>query len=111
MSSILRTPMNRLCHATRAFVGQQCGVTAIEYALLASLIALTMTAGLALTGTRLDSVFSSIAQTVSDPSGSAGAGTGANGGNGKGNGSGNGNSGGNGNGGPGTGIGGGNGGG
>ena len=80
----------------------------LQVSRMASLIAMAVTFGAALTGVNLGNLFSSVGDTVSDPSTNAGKGFGA-GGNGKGNGSGNGNSGGNGNGGPGSGVGGGNG--
>jgi Flp pilus assembly pilin Flp len=102
--------MGSLLLALRTFVRRECGVTAIEYALLASLIAVSMTVGIALAGANLDALFNSVAATVADPAASAAAGGNGKGGNGNGNGSGNGNAGGKGNGGPGSGVGGGNGG-
>ena len=64
--------MINLLREFRSFVRRDCGVTAIEYALLASLLAMAITVGAALTGTNLGNLFSSLGDTVSDPVASAG---------------------------------------
>lgn len=56
------------------FLKNESGATAIEYGLIAALIAVAIMAGAGALGTSLDSKFSSIATTVSGAGGAADAG-------------------------------------
>ena len=53
--------MNKLILATRQFLQDEDGVTAIEYGLIAALIAVAIIASVGLVGTNLDKVFDQIA--------------------------------------------------
>ena len=53
-------PMNRV----QNFLGDESGVTAIEYALIASLIAVFIVAALQVVGTNLSTVFNEIGATL-----------------------------------------------
>lgn len=48
----------------RNFLGDESGVTAIEYALIASLIAVFIVVALQLVGTNLSTVFTEVASTL-----------------------------------------------
>ncbi len=64
----------------RRFLGDESGATAIEYGLIAGLIAVVLIGALTLTGTSLQGVFNSVAgqlQTVAGGGGSGGGGTGS----------------------------------
>lgn len=50
--------------ATRQFIESQAGVTAIEYGLIAALIAVAIITAVTLVGTNLTSVFTNIAGKV-----------------------------------------------
>ncbi len=52
--------MNKLVMSARNFLRQEDGVTAIEYGLLAALIAVAITVGAALVGTNLNALFNAI---------------------------------------------------
>ncbi|MEZ5645214.1 MAG: Flp family type IVb pilin [Burkholderiaceae bacterium] len=58
--------MEKLVNATRHFLRDEEGVTAIEYGLIAALIAVVIIAAVQLTGTNLDLVFDRVAQELSD---------------------------------------------
>ena len=60
--------MERALNATRRFLRDEEGVTAIEYGLIAALIAVVIIAGLAAVGTNLDTLFDNIATCLSAPS-------------------------------------------
>ncbi len=53
--------MEKLVLATRRFLRDEEGVTAIEYGLIAALIAVVIIAAVQLIGTRLDAAFDKIA--------------------------------------------------
>jgi pilus assembly protein Flp/PilA len=48
----------------RAFIGDESGATAIEYGLIAALIAVAIIAGATTTGTSLSAVFNSVAAAI-----------------------------------------------
>lgn len=54
----------------RTFFSDEDGVTAIEYGLLASLIAVMVIAGATLIGTQLDATFLGIGAEINPPAGS-----------------------------------------
>jgi pilus assembly protein Flp/PilA len=56
--------MTRLRTFFSSFINNQSGVTAIEYALIAALIAVAAIAAFTLVGTNLSTVFSTIASQV-----------------------------------------------
>ena len=56
--------MNKLVMIARNFVREEDGVTAIEYGLLAALIAVAITVGAALLGTNLNALFTAIANCL-----------------------------------------------
>ena len=56
--------MNKLVMIARNFVREEDGVTAIEYGLLAALIAVAITVGANLLGTNLNLLFSAIAKCL-----------------------------------------------
>jgi pilus assembly protein Flp/PilA len=56
-----RNTMNKLIQSAKQFMSSEEGVTAIEYGLLASLIALGIIVGATALGAKLDSMFSFIA--------------------------------------------------
>ena len=56
--------MTRLRTFFSSFIDNQLGVTAIEYALIAALIAVAAIAAFTLVGTNLSTVFSTIANQV-----------------------------------------------
>lgn len=51
----------------RNFIADESGATAIEYGLLASLIAVVIIAGASLLGTNINTMFSDIATCISAP--------------------------------------------
>lgn len=53
--------MEKFVLATRRFMGDEEGVTAIEYGLIAALIAVAIIAGAGLVGTNLNTLFTDIA--------------------------------------------------
>ena len=52
--------MQKLIDNTKHFILEEDGVTAIEYGLIAALIALLIIAGATLVGTRLSTIFNTI---------------------------------------------------
>jgi pilus assembly protein Flp/PilA len=46
------------------FIGDQKGVTALEYALIAALVAVVIIGGVSLLGTNVSKVFSTVANTI-----------------------------------------------
>ena len=56
--------MKKLAQATKKFWKDESGVTAIEYGLIASLLAVAIAAGVGLVGTNLDSMFRGIAGQI-----------------------------------------------
>ena len=59
--------MNKLAMIARNFVREEDGVTAIEYGLLAALIAVAITVGANLLGQRLNNLFTAIAGCIASP--------------------------------------------
>jgi pilus assembly protein Flp/PilA len=57
--------MNKLATMTRKFLREEDGVTAIEYGLLAALIAVAITVGANLVGDNLNILFSAIGACLS----------------------------------------------
>jgi len=53
------------------FLADESGATAIEYGLLASLIAVVIIAGATLLGSNINQVFNKIAGCIADPAGTA----------------------------------------
>lgn len=51
----------------KQFINDESGATAIEYGLLASLIAVVIIAGASLLGTNINTLFSDIASCISSP--------------------------------------------
>ena len=60
--------MEKFVLATRRFMRDEEGVTAIEYGLIAALIAVVIIAGAGLVGTNLNTLFNDIAGCLSNPS-------------------------------------------
>ena len=60
--------MNKLVLATRRFLRDEEGVTAIEYGLIAALIAVAIIAGVSLVGEGLNATFTNIARCLTTPS-------------------------------------------
>ena len=48
----------------RSLIGHEAGVTALEYALIAALVAVVIIGGVALLGTNVSTVFSTVATTI-----------------------------------------------
>jgi len=48
----------------RKFINDRRGVTALEYALIAALVAVVIIGGVALLGTNVSKVFSTVAKTI-----------------------------------------------
>lgn len=67
--------MNSFYVAAKRFWNDEGGVTAIEYGLIAALIAVVLIAGAALTGTNLNTLFNKIATCLSSPSATCFSGT------------------------------------
>ena len=59
--------MNKLMMVACNFAREEDGVTAIEYGLLAALIAVAITVGANLLGQRLNNLFTAIADCLSTP--------------------------------------------
>lgn len=59
--------MKKLYLATRKFLREEEGVTAIEYALIAALIAVAIIVTVSAVGTQLNTVFQRIANCLSNP--------------------------------------------
>lgn len=59
--------MTNLRHAVKTFCNDEEGATAIEYGLLASLIAVVIIVGAGLLGTNLNILFGNIATCLSTP--------------------------------------------
>lgn len=66
--------MEMLLIATRRFLRDEEGVTAIEYGLIAALIAVVIIVGAALVGTNLNELFKDIGNCLANPSGTCMAG-------------------------------------
>lgn len=60
--------MEKFLNASRRFLRDEEGVTAIEYGLIAALIAVVIIAGAAAVGTNLGSLFTKISTCLSNPS-------------------------------------------
>lgn len=60
--------MEKLVLATRRFLRDEEGVTAIEYGLIAALIAVVIIAAVALIGEKLDATFDTIGDCLTTPS-------------------------------------------
>lgn len=58
--------MNKLVAAAKRFLSEEEGVTAIEYGLIAALIAVVIITAVALVGTRLDCIFNRVAACLID---------------------------------------------
>ena len=58
--------MNQLVTAVKRFVSEEEGVTAIEYGLIAALIAVVIITAVSLVGQRLDAIFTTIAACLQD---------------------------------------------
>ena len=59
--------MNKLVMIARNFLREEDGVTAIEYGLLAALIAVAITVGANLLGQRLNNLFTAISLCLTTP--------------------------------------------
>lgn len=59
--------MKNLYAGFKSFINGEEGVTAIEYALIASLIAVVIIAGVTATGTKIEAVFQGIAAKLVAP--------------------------------------------
>lgn len=59
--------MKNFLNATRRFLRDEEGVTAIEYGLIAALIAVLIIAGAQLVGTNLNTLFTTIGNCLADP--------------------------------------------
>ena len=53
--------MSKLIHSAKQFLNNENGVTSIEYALIASLIAIVIVAAVTLLGTNLNTLFTAVA--------------------------------------------------
>jgi len=60
--------MSKFVLATRRFLRDEEGVTAIEYGLIAALIAVVIIAGAAAVGTNLNTLFENISNCLENPS-------------------------------------------
>jgi pilus assembly protein Flp/PilA len=65
--------MKNLHEATRKFLREEDGVTAIEYGLIAALIAVVIIASVALIGNNLNQIFKFIGDTLTNALPSAGS--------------------------------------
>jgi pilus assembly protein Flp/PilA len=61
--------MEKFMQGVNRFIRDEEGVTAIEYGLLAALIAVMVIAGASLVGTNLDTLFRGISDCLLDPPG------------------------------------------
>jgi pilus assembly protein Flp/PilA len=59
--------MEKLLIATRRFLRDEEGVTAIEYGLIAALIAVVIIVGAGLVGTNLNTLFTNISDCLASP--------------------------------------------
>ena len=59
--------MNAFYLAVKRFINDESGVTAIEYGLIAALIAVVLIVGASLAGTNLNTLFTNIATCLSTP--------------------------------------------
>lgn len=59
--------MNKLFLSTRRFLRDEAGVTAIEYGLIAALIAVVIIVGAAAVGGGLNTLFTNIANCLTNP--------------------------------------------
>lgn len=59
--------MDKFLNATRRFLRDEEGVTAIEYGLIAALIAVVLIAGATLVGDGLDKLFTDISDCLKNP--------------------------------------------
>lgn len=66
--------MQKLLNASRRFLHDEEGVTAIEYGLIAALIAVVIITAVTLTGTNLRAVFTAVAAALSAALGGGGGG-------------------------------------
>jgi pilus assembly protein Flp/PilA len=55
---------NGMLSKLRAIYGDKSGVTALEYALIAALVAVVIIGGVSLLGTNVSKVFSTVANTI-----------------------------------------------
>ena len=60
--------MQKFVNATRRFLRDEEGVTAIEYGLIAALVAIALIAGATALGGGLNDLFQAIADCLADPS-------------------------------------------
>lgn len=60
--------MNKLANGVVAFINDEEGVTAIEYGLIAALVAVAIVAGASALGTSLNGLFSALGTCLADPS-------------------------------------------
>ena len=60
--------MQQVVNATRRFLRDEEGVTAIEYGLIAALVAIALIAGATALGGGLNDLFQAIADCLADPS-------------------------------------------
>jgi pilus assembly protein Flp/PilA len=67
--------MSKFVLATRQFLRDEEGVTAIEYGLIAALIAVVIIAGAAAVGTNLNTLFTNISTCLTSPSATCFSGT------------------------------------
>lgn len=61
--------MDKVYLATRNFLSDEEGVTAIEYGLIAALVAVAVVTAVSLIGTQLDTLFKKIADCLKSPRG------------------------------------------
>jgi pilus assembly protein Flp/PilA len=54
----------------KSIVRDQAGATAIEYGLIAALVAIAAMGGMSLLGTSLNSIFTNVGSTLQNPTGS-----------------------------------------
>jgi pilus assembly protein Flp/PilA len=54
----------------KSFVQDQTGATAIEYGLIAALVAIAAMGGMSLLGSSLNSIFTNVGSTLQNPTGS-----------------------------------------
>jgi pilus assembly protein Flp/PilA len=59
-----RESENGMFSTLRAILGEKRGVTALEYALIAALVAVVIIGGVSLLGTNVSKVFSTVANTI-----------------------------------------------
>jgi pilus assembly protein Flp/PilA len=69
INQVKELTMDKFLNATRRFLRDEEGVTAIEYGLIAALIAVVIIGSVALVGTELDGVFDTIQGCLANPTG------------------------------------------